>query len=83
MVIIIGAGLSGLLIGYRLKRAGIPVKILEARDRIGGRIFTLEGGGDTPVEMGATWFGSQHVNLIKLLKELGMAGFEQYMKGTA
>lgn len=83
MVIIIGAGLSGLLTGYRLKNAGVPVKILEARDRIGGRIFTLDGTGDTPVEMGATWFGSQHINLIQLLKELDISGFEQYMKGTA
>lgn len=82
MIIIIGAGLSGLLTAYRLKREGIPFKILEARKRIGGRIHTIYGSGDTPVEMGATWFGNQHQHLIALLKELGIYYFEQYMDGT-
>lgn len=83
MVIIIGAGLSGLITAYRLKNEGIPFKVLEARDRIGGRIHTLNGKNNTPLEMGATWFNSQHHNLIKLLKELDIAYFKQYMKGTA
>lgn len=82
-VLIIGGGLSGLLIGYRLKVEGIPFKIIEARDRIGGRIYTLSGANETPVEMGATWFGKEHTEVIKLLKELDIAFFEQYMKGTA
>jgi monoamine oxidase len=79
MIIIIGAGLSGLLTAYRLKNAGIPFKILEARDRIGGRINTVNGTDDTPVEMGATWFGDQHKHLKALLEELGIEYFEQYM----
>ena len=82
MIIIIGAGLSGLLTAYRLKKEGIPFKILEARTRIGGRIHTVVGTNDTPVEMGATWFGNQHQHLIALLKELGIHYFEQYMEGT-
>jgi monoamine oxidase len=82
MIIIIGAGLSGLLTAYRLKKAGIPFKILEARNRIGGRINTILGKNQTPVEMGATWFGSQHRHLINLLDEFGIAYFEQYMEGT-
>ncbi len=40
-VIIIGAGLAGLVAGYELKRAGHEIVILEARDRIGGRVFTI------------------------------------------
>lgn len=83
MVIIIGAGLSGLLTAYRLKEKGIPFKILEARDRIGGRIHTLESKNGTPLEMGATWFTQEHSCLLKLLKELNLPYFEQYMKGTA
>jgi len=83
MIIIIGAGLSGLLTAYRLKKEGIPFKILEARNRIGGRINTVLGTDNTPVEMGATWFGNQHKNLIALLKELGINYFEQHMDGIA
>ncbi|MGB5171182.1 flavin monoamine oxidase family protein [Eudoraea sp.] len=83
MVIIIGAGLSGLLTAYRLKKAKIPFKVLEERNRIGGRVYTCYGHNNTPVEMGATWFGQQHHLLLSLLKELGLAYFEQYMKGTS
>ena len=79
MILILGAGLSGLLTGYLLKKEGIPFKIIEARNRIGGRIDTVIGTNDTPVEMGATWFTSQHKYLIALLKELEIEYFEQHM----
>jgi monoamine oxidase len=83
MVIIIGAGLSGLLTAYRLKKEGIPFKILEARTRVGGRINTIYGTGHAPVEMGATWFGNHHKQLIALLDELEINYFEQYMEGRS
>ncbi|WP_026839729.1 flavin monoamine oxidase family protein [Gillisia sp. JM1] len=81
MILIIGAGLSGLLTAYRLKKEGIPFKILEARPRVGGRINTVYGKDNTPVEMGATWFGAQHTYLKALLEELEIEYFEQYMDG--
>ncbi|MBC7418286.1 MAG: FAD-dependent oxidoreductase [Pedobacter sp.] len=56
---------------------------MSGRDRVGGRINTICGANNTPVEMGATWFGSQHKQLIALLDELGIESFEQYMEGTA
>jgi len=79
MVIIIGAGLSGLLTGYRLKKEGIPFKILEARNRVGGRINTVNGINNTPIEMGATWFTNQHKYLLALLEELEIDSFKQHM----
>lgn len=82
-VVIIGAGLSGLLTGYRLKKAGVAVKILEARERAGGRIFTVQENYDTPLEMGATWFGNQHQNFKDVLEELKIPVFEQFMEGSA
>lgn len=83
MILIIGAGLSGLITAYRLKRNGISFKILEARSRIGGRIYTTYGEEDCPTEMGATWFNSAHKNLRELLDELELNYFEQYMTGRA
>ena len=82
MILIIGAGLSGLLTAYRLQQKGIAFKILEARERVGGRIHTSYDQLDTPVELGATWFGEQHENLKDLLNELDLDYFEQYMSGT-
>jgi len=83
MIIIIGAGLSGLLTGYQLKKEGIPFKILEARNRVGGRINTEYGTNNTPIEMGATWFTNQHKYLIALLEELEIDYFKQHMDSTA
>lgn len=82
-VLIIGAGLTGLLVGYQLTTAGYSVQILEARDRLGGRIHTLQSNGNTPIEMGATWLGGQHQALARLLQELELSLFEQNMKGKA
>lgn len=78
-IVIIGAGLSGLLIAAQLKRAGMHIRILEARDRIGGRIFTHTTSNHTPLEMGATWFGDHHPNLMRLLSSLGLDRFPQHM----
>ena len=82
-VLIIGAGLTGLLLAYRLKKQDISFKIIEARDRIGGRIHTVLTDDETPIEMGATWIGIQHQELLKVLEELKLPVFEQFMKGTA
>jgi monoamine oxidase len=43
-VVILGAGIAGLVSAYELKRAGYRVTVLEARDRIGGRVWTIRGG---------------------------------------
>lgn len=82
-ILIIGAGLSGLLAAYRLKEKGFNVKVLEARDRIGGRIYTKIPENETPVEMGATWFWDENTHLKSLLDELKIEHFVQNMQGTA
>jgi monoamine oxidase len=82
-VIIIGAGLSGLTTAYNLKKKNINVKILEAQNRIGGRIETIYGNQNTAMEMGATWFAAEHKNLIELLAELNIGFFEQHNEGIA
>ena len=80
-VIIIGAGLSGLTLAYLLSKKNIFPTILEASNRTGGRIQTIKGERETPMELGATWFSDVHPNLISLLEELGLEKFPQFSKG--
>ncbi|MCC9166543.1 flavin monoamine oxidase family protein [Pontibacter harenae] len=81
-VIIVGAGLSGLATAYFLKSNGVDALIVEARNRWGGRIDTVQAAGNaTPVEMGATWFADKHTYLMRLLKELELPIYKQFQKG--
>jgi monoamine oxidase len=43
-VVVLGAGIAGLVAAYELGRAGYRVTVLEARDRVGGRVWTIRGG---------------------------------------
>jgi len=60
--IVIGAGLSGLAAAYKLKRGGWNVTVLEARDRLGGRVLSYSFGEDAGLvcELGAEWIGKSH-----------------------
>lgn len=78
-IIIIGGGFSGLLIAYLLEREGANPQILEARNRLGGRIYTLRSDSEPPIELGATWLGKKHHHLLELLDDLDIDIYEQYM----
>ena len=72
-IVVVGAGLSGLVIAYRLMQHGYDVLVIEATARPGGRIRTIRGWPDgLYVEAGAT-----HVlgdpELVALIRELGVA----------
>jgi monoamine oxidase len=82
-IIIIGGGLTGLAIAYHLRGSNYNIRILEARDRIGGRIFTTRDDIGPPIELGATWIGTAHTELFALLKELDIEVFEQKFGNTA
>ena len=66
--VIIGAGFSGLAAAYKLKNAGWNVTVLEARDRIGGRVFSysLPQNKNLVCELGAEWVGESHERLKAL-----------------
>jgi monoamine oxidase len=81
-IIIIGAGLSGLMIAYLLQKKGIDVLILEPIP-IGGRIETVTGTTRATMEMGATWFSKPHQHLIALLDELNIEYFKQHTQGIS
>jgi monoamine oxidase len=51
--IVIGAGIAGLTAAHDLQSAGEAVLVLEARDRIGGRVWTNHSFAGIPVEFGA------------------------------
>lgn len=78
-IIILGAGLSGLTTAYQLKKAGLNSTILEARDRVGGRIHSIPNNTNAPLEMGATWLGKKHTSLNQLLQELNLESYKQVM----
>ena len=59
-VVVVGAGLSGLIAAREILAAGKEPVILEASDRVGGRILTAEPIPGVPVELGAQWIGDTH-----------------------
>jgi protoporphyrinogen oxidase len=70
-VIIIGAGIGGLTAGYWLSQRGYQVEILEALDRPGGRMATVERNGDK-VDVGAQFFHSNYVHAFDLMDVFGL-----------
>src|SRR6185503_1853913 len=66
-VLVLGAGISGLVVGYELSRLGYDFRILEARDRIGGLTWTVRRGSEHTEIDGerqvCTFEDGQHVNV--------------------
>lgn len=72
-VLVVGAGIAGLTAAYRLKQSGVPVHIVEARNRVGGRIRTLPNvaGTNIKAELGGEYIDTAHVSMRGLAQELG------------
>ena len=65
----------------KLLDAGLKPLILEADERVGGRILTQEVMPGVPVELGAQWIGDTHERMFRLAAELGVETFAQYDEG--
>ncbi|MDY7528044.1 MULTISPECIES: NAD(P)/FAD-dependent oxidoreductase [unclassified Cryobacterium] len=79
-IVIIGAGASGLTAATSLRRAGLTVAVLEARDRVGGRLWTDDIEGAT-LEIGGQWVSPDQHALKETLAELGLETYSRYRAG--
>ncbi|MDI2586560.1 FAD-dependent oxidoreductase [Psychrobacillus sp. NEAU-3TGS] len=85
-IVIVGAGLSGLRVASLLTAQGIECKVLEARDRIGGRVLSTSVPNKPELgkfDLGPTWFWPRYESTItNLVKELNLESLVQYTKGA-
>ena len=76
-VVVVGAGLAGLIAARMLRDKGVDVIALEARDRVGGRtrVETLQGA---PFDLGGQWISSRHHRMRDLCEEFGLQTFPTF-----
>ena len=81
-VAIVGAGFAGLTAARELVRRGRSVALLDARDRVGGRVHSLplEGGGGW-IDVGGQWVGPTQDRMFALAREYGVGTFPTYNEG--
>lgn len=81
-VVIIGAGAAGTTAANELKKAGLSVAVLEARDRVGGRLWTdvIDGA---MLEIGGQWVSPDQDALIETIEDLGLETFSRYRDGDS
>jgi monoamine oxidase len=80
-VVVVGAGLAGLVAARDLSAAGRRVAVLEARERVGGRLLNAELGDGKVVEVGGQWVGPTQDRVLALAGELGVATFPTHAEG--
>ena len=81
-VVVVGAGLSGLAAARRIAAAGRSVLVLEARDRVGGRLLSVPIGGGRMTEVGGEFVGPTQDRILALAKAVAVATFPTYNEGS-
>ncbi|WP_259991444.1 NAD(P)/FAD-dependent oxidoreductase [Sulfitobacter sp. S190] len=79
-VLVIGGGLSGLAVADALHRAGRPFMLVEARQRLGGRIASVSVDGAT-FDTGPAWFWDGQPRIAALINRFGLHRFQQHAAG--
>ena len=77
-LLIVGGGISGLTAAWQLQNAGLKVCLIEARNRVGGRILTE---GEAACDLGPSWFWPGQPLIASLLDKFEIPSFEQFSKG--
>lgn len=79
--IVVGAGLAGLTATRELTDAGWSVVLLEARERVGGRLLGYALGDGQAVDLGGEYFGDKSTAISELARSVGVRGFRTYDEG--
>ena len=81
-VVVVGAGLAGLTAARELEKLGNEVIVLEARDRVGGRLLNHPiAGTDDVVEVGGQWVGPTQTEVLALADDLGLERYPTWAQG--
>jgi monoamine oxidase len=80
-VVVVGAGMAGLAAARELERRGIGNLVLEARDRAGGRLESIDAGDGVRLDVGGQWIGPTQDRIAALAREFGAETFPTYAKG--
>lgn len=75
-VLVLGGGIAGLTAAWRLQQAGVEIELLEARDRVGGRLWTSFEYGPFPVELGAEFIHGDRVITWQFLERYGLRALD-------
>lgn len=77
-VVVVGAGLSGLVTARELHRADVEVVVLEAADRVGGRSMSETSSLGSRLDLGGQWIGHDHHRVTALAAELGLTKYPMH-----
>jgi monoamine oxidase len=80
-VLIVGGGFSGIAAAKKLHESGISFQVLEARERLGGRVYTKSLTDTLYVDFGGQWIGPTQDRMYALCREFGIEYFETYNQG--